>query len=478
MMKKSEDIISDNELQNQFEIPEEWKWSTVGECFSEIINGTTVQQNKEGNGVPVSRIETIQNAKFDLNRIQHIQNPSPELICKYRYKIGDIALSHINSLEHVGKTALYRGNPVTFLHGMNLLRLRISRPDLFPEFAYYFMQTAFFRDEVRSRVGKAVNQVSINQKNLSTVPFLLPPLPEQQRIVARIEALLAHVNEARGQLQRMPVIMKQFRQGVLAAACSGRLTEGWRDQHSEEKPIQLPKTSSKNETEKFLENLHILNELDFPQLPDSWIWSKGQEIFPVITSGSRGWAKYYSEVGASFIRIGNLTRDSILLNLKEIQKVNPPDTAERKRIRVQINDILISITADLGSIGFISTDIGEAYINQHIALCRPIDQINANFVALYLLNNEGGKKQLLELQRGATKIGLGLDDIRAVQIPLPPLSEQHEIVRRVDALFARADAIEREVVAATKRAEALTQAILTRAFRGELVQHEAEAGKV
>ncbi len=333
----------------------------------------------------------------------------------------------------------------------------------YPKFVYYFLR---FFDPSQYSASTAVP--TMNRNNLREIDVIVPPLPEQERIVARIEALLAHVNEARGQLQRVPEMMKQFRQGVLAEACSGRLTEGWREQHSDEKPVQLPKTSNKKETEKFLENLHILNELDFPQLPDNWVWSNGLEIFPVITSGSRGWAKYYSEKGPSFIRIGNLTRDSISLDLKEIQKVNPPDTAERKRIRVEKNDILISITADIGSIGYVSTDIGEAYINQHIALCRPVNQINANFIALYLLNKEGGKKQLLELQRGATKIGLGLDDIRAVQIPLPPLTEQHEIVHRVDALFARADIVEREAAAATKRAEALTQAVLAKAFSGKL----------
>jgi len=88
------------------DIPESWVQSTIGKCFLEIRNGTTIKQNKEKSGIPVSRIETLQNNDFDLNRVRHISDISDENIEKFRYHMGDIALSLINSYEHVGKTAL------------------------------------------------------------------------------------------------------------------------------------------------------------------------------------------------------------------------------------------------------------------------------------------------------------------------------------------------------------------------------------
>src|ERR1041384_1083014 len=154
------------------QLPNSWAVVTISECFLGIRNGTTATQNKNGRGVPVSRIETIQKSKFDLNRVQYIENPSDELVETYRYERGDIALSHINSYEHVGKTALFQGNPPLLIHGMNLLRLRLGHNEIDPAFAHYFMLSDFFRDEVRQRVGHAVNQVSINQKRLSEVPFI------------------------------------------------------------------------------------------------------------------------------------------------------------------------------------------------------------------------------------------------------------------------------------------------------------------
>ncbi len=92
-------------------------------------------------------------------------------------------------------------------------------------------------------------------------------------------------------------------------------------------------------------------------------------------------------------------------------------------------------------------------------------------------SNEGGKKQFEKLQRGATKIGLGLNDIRSLQIPLPPLIEQNEIVRRVDALFALADKIEKQAASAKERTEKLRQSVLALAFSGRLVETEAEIAR-
>lgn len=212
-------------------MPDGWAISSVGECFLDVRNGTTATQNKNGIGIPVSRIETIQNRRFDMSRVQHLDDVSDDFVANFRYRPGDIAFSHINSFEHVGKTALYEGLPEAFIHGMNLLRLRLGHEFVDPRFAHFFMQTKFFREEVRQRVGHAVNQVSINQKNLAEVPFIIAPLAEQRRIVGKLELLLGKVSSSQQRLSRVPGLLKRFRQSVLAAACSGKLTADWREQN-------------------------------------------------------------------------------------------------------------------------------------------------------------------------------------------------------------------------------------------------------
>jgi type I restriction enzyme S subunit len=211
-------------------------------------------------------------------------------------------------------------------------------------------------------------------------------------------------------------------------------------------------------------------------LPEQWEYVSSDCLFFFVTSGSRGWAKYYSDSGPLFLRVGNLDHASIALDLSEVQHVNPPVGLEGGRTRVKRGDILISITADVGMIGLASEDIGEAYVNQHVSLTRPVGNTYGRYLAWFLASNSG-QKQFEALQRGATKVGLGLDDIRSLAVPLPPVEEQAEIVRRIDTLFKLADAIENRVDGASLRAEKLTQAILAKAFRGELVPTEAELAK-
>jgi type I restriction enzyme S subunit len=212
-------------------------------------------------------------------------------------------------------------------------------------------------------------------------------------------------------------------------------------------------------------------------VPESWKRVSSDALFSFVTSGSRGWAKYYSESGSTFIRIGNLDHDTITLDLSQIKRVNPPRGAERQRTRVQPGDILVSITADVGMTALVPDGIGEAYVNQHVAIARPVAGVYQPWLAWYLASAKGGQAQFQNLQRGATKIGLGLDDIRSVTVPLPPVEEQKEIAKRIEIFFKMAAVIEKRVAAATAQAEKLTQAILAKAFRGKLVPTEAEMAR-
>jgi type I restriction enzyme, S subunit len=136
---------------------------------------------------------------------------------------------------------------------------------------------------------------------------------------------------------------------------------------------------------------------------------KSGELFSFVTSGSRGWAKYYSDSGPAFLRVGNLDHDSVSLDLRDVQRVRPPSDAEGTRTRVQPADILISITADVGMVGIVPDDFEEAYINQHVALARPNSTVHPPYLA-WCLSSPPAQRQFRELQRGATKVGLGLDD--------------------------------------------------------------------
>lgn len=263
----------------------------------------------------------------------------------------------------------------------------------------------------------------------------LPPLKEQKRIVEKLDAILSRVKSAKTRLEKIPGILKKFRQSVLAAACSGRLTEEWR--------------AGKD-------------------LPD-WIETTIGNINDFITSGSRGWAEYYSDEGAIFIRAQNISKD--YLDLSDIAHIKLPKKAEGKRTSIKKFDILITITgANVTKSALVNLSLKEAYVNQHVALVRLSDIKIAPFVFLFIISSANGRKQLEESAYGVGKPGLNLQNIKDISLSLPPLPEQHEIVLRVEKLFALADSLEAKYKKAQSRVEKLEQAILAKAFRGELVE--------
>ena len=194
---------------------------------------------------------------------------------------------------------------------------------------------------------------------------------------------------------------------------------------------------------------------------------KIKDLSEFVTSGSRGWAQYYSDEGARFIRITDLTRDRIVLKNDDIQYVALPDNVEGKRSRLKANDILVSITADLGSIALIPEEIQEAYINQHIALVRLSNPETAKFTALYL-KSDWGQKDLLKNKRGGGKMGLGLDDIRNTPIPVVSTDIANKIVSQIESRLSACENIEKTVNDALAQAEAMRQSILKKAFEGSL----------
>lgn len=174
-------------------------------------------------------------------------------------------------------------------------------------------------------------------------------------------------------------------------------------------------------------------------LPFGWEATTTAALLNFVTSGSRGWARYYSHDGALFIRVGNLRRGSIVPDLSDVQRVSPPERAEGSRTRVAPNDILISITADLGRIALMANVDEPTYINQHVALARPAPGVNPNYLAWYL-TSEAVQQQWARQQRGVTKLGLGLDDIRLIETPLAPAAEQARIVAAIEEEFSLIDA--------------------------------------
>lgn len=278
-------------------------------------------------------------------------------------------------------------------------------------FYKYLFETDFFRRKLHnSAIGTTNSHVRVKPGETLNWEVPYPDMFEQTKIVE----ILSTVDRAIEQTEAL--ISKQQR--IKIGLMHDLLTRGIDEQG----------------------NLRCEETCEFTDSPLGRIpveWEKTVEfgaISEFITSGSRGWAQYYSVEGAIFLRIGNLTREHIDLRLNDLVYVNPPRASEGKRTSVQIGDILISITADLGIIGVIPNNFREAYVNQHIALVRLLPNgSNTRFIGWFLAAR-GGQVQFEKLNESGAKSGLNLPALRSLLIPLVDPEEQARIANVLDAI--------------------------------------------
>ena len=179
-----------------------------------------------------------------------------------------------------------------------------------------------------------------------------------------------------------------------------------------------------------------------------------------LTSGSRGWARYYAPSGDPFLRIQNVRGARIWLD--DVAFVAPPLTAEARRTRTQPGDVLLSITADLGRTAVIPEWLGSAYISQHLAILRT-ETINPYFLAYYLESPQG-KRLLMQRNRGSSKAGLNFNDVRSVMVPAIPMATQKLFAEQMK----KANHVEERMQTALSSTDSLFASLQTRAFKGEL----------
>lgn len=314
-----------------------------------------------------------------------------------------------------GSRSGYVGRAIKGYTGSTLAKISAEGVD--NSYLYYFIQSMY---RLLNTQMKGTGTPHLNAEVLKKAELVIPSLDEQKRVVNRIEELFSELDSAVETLKKTKEQLVVYRQSVLKDAFS-----------------------------RFSSKEIILNHSE------------------LVTSGSRGWAQYYSEQGARFIRITDLTRDRIVLKNDDVQYVALPNNVEGKRSRLMANDILVSITADLGSVALVPEDIEEAYINQHIALVRLKNPDVAKFIALYL-KSDWGQKDLLRNKRGGGKLGLGLDDIRNTPIPIVSNDIACKVVSQIESRLTVCDNIEKTVNDALAQAEAMRQSILKKAFEGGL----------
>ena len=261
----------------------------------------------------------------------------------------------------------------------------------------------------------STNQLELSRKPVKASMFPVPTVEEQRGIAQILDTLDTAIRETEALIDKL----KAVKQGLL----HDLLTRGI-DASGQLRPPQS-------------EAPHLYKESPLGWIPREWGVVTLESVSSVVTSGSRDWARFYSDSGALFVRIGNLTREHINFRYDSVIRVQPPVNGDGQRTKLEPGDILVSITADLGIIGVVPEGMGEAYINQHIALVRPIGSlVSPRFVGHYLAGPIM-QAYIGQLNDAGAKAGLNLPTIRNLPSAFPSRSEQDQIAARLDEIDNR-----------------------------------------
>ena len=305
-------------------------------------------------------------------------------------------------------------------------------------------------------------RLKLTQGSLRAIPVKIPPSTEQHRIVAKLEKLLAKVDACKERLEKIPAILKRFRQSVLAAACSGRLTSEWRSKNADFEAA-ISDQSNKSVVPE--------NSSPLPILPSGWSRFHLQDLCEVSRSLTYG-----------VIKLGPSQNNGIpTLRSSDVRWLNV-DVSNVKRIAQNVannygrtflngGEVLVTVRGSLGGVAAVPEALKGFNISREVAMVPVKSHIISKYVSFAIASN-WSQTWLAEVSKGVAYTGINIRDLKRLPIPLPGISEQQEIVRRVEALFKMGDDIAKRYEKANAHVDKLTQSILAKAFRGELVPQD------
>ena len=376
-------------------MPKCWTAKKLGSCLSLIRNGLTQKQNKDGLGLPISRIETIAQERINLDKVGYVDGLSKDKVEAYRLRARDILFSHINSEPQLGRTAIYTGKPDLLIHGMNLLLLR-ANSDLAPEFLHlvctYFRQQGIFI----SLAGRAVGQSSINQGKLKALDIPCPPLNEQRRIAT----ILSTVQRAIEQQERLIALTTELKKSLMHKL----FTEGTRGE-------------SQKQTE-------------IGPVPESWGVARLEDLTKSFTYGTSVKCDY-DRGGLPVLRIPNVVGGQV--DVSDL-KYGDPKPNEHEALRLQVGDLLFvrtnGVQKNAGRCSMYRGELGDnCYFASYLIRVRLNQSVLiSEFLNEYVRTSRGAPFLEGKANRTADgKYNINTGTLKDVLVAVPSIGEQREI---------------------------------------------------
>lgn len=458
------------------ELPKGW----ANACISDLADlnpKQTFDDHLAAGFVPMSHAPTNfrDKLRFDVRNWGDIQKAYTN------FKNGDVIFAKVTPCFENGKAAFVEGLPNGI--GAGSSEFYVLRPHNGEVSAKYLLALVKSRDFMREgalNMTGAVGLRRVPKKLVESYPIPVPPAAEQTRITKKLDELLAQVDTLKARIDGIPGLLKRFRQSVLSAAICGQLTEEWRKQNQSAgtgetiiKNDQLAKLALfEEQPELKKKKSSIQSEIDenyLFEIPESWRFTTWGKISEWITYGfTRPMPK--SESGKKLLTAKDVQRFDLelvncgLTTTEAFEALSGKDKPTK-------GDLLITKDGSIGRAALVKTD-EDFCINQSVAVCW-LRSTTMNKRYLELLSNSSFTQRFVkDKAQGMAIQHLSIIDFAKCPVPVPSNTEQDEIVTRVEQFFAYADQLEAKVASAKNSIDHLTQSILAKAFRGELVPQD------
>ena len=392
--------------------PSHWEVVQLGRIGVFFKGSGGTKEDEVSDGVPCVRYGDLYTThKYFVSQTRSYVSPE-RAIAYTPINRGDVLFpTSGETIEEIGKSAVNLLN-TQVLCGGDLIIFRPTIP-MDPKFTGYALDCPAAQTQ-KSLMGRGITIMHVYSGQLKYLWLPLPPLPEQRAIVRYLDYVDRRVQRYVSVKRRLIALLEEEKQAIVNRAVTRGLD---------------PNVRLKSSGVEWLGDI-----------PEQWERCRLRSIVSVVTTGSRGWSSYASDTGPLFIRVANLSRGSLELRFDDTVRLDLPETSEVTRTRIQAGDLLVSVTAYIGSVGVAPQEFEEAYVSQHVARCQPLPGSSSRWLGYVLLSTVGQTHGRISLY-GGTKDGLSLDDVNNYPILLPPLDEQIAIVKYIDRTTADIEAV-------------------------------------
>ena len=414
-----------------------WQRHRLGDLVTKVGSGSTPRGGAsayQSSGTPLIRSMNVVFFGFKYDGLAYLDDQQASALENARVAANDVLLNITGA--SIGRVTLAPRSLQGARVNQHVCIIRAAAA-LDARFLNAFLSSPEMQGQIWAD-NYGVTRQALTKQQVLDFEVPVPPLGEQQRIAEKLDAVLARVDACRDRLARVAPLLKRFRQSILAAATSGRLTEDWRSER-----------------------------------PASWKCMRADEACAKVQSGGTPKAGFTEVSGIPFLKVYNIVNQRIDFEYRP-QFVHPDVHAgELGKSRAVPGDVLMNIVGPpLGKVAVRTDAAAEWNINQAITLFRPSERITSGW--LYVLLCEGAVvRGVLDRTKGSVgQVNISLSQCRAFDFPVPTIEEQQEAVRRVETLFAFADRVEARLAQAQTFVDRMTPSLLAKAFRGELVAQD------